>query len=81
MLSNKIGRIRAALGELAGQVDAEQWAFISACRRDLEGAEQYAHDLEMALAPLAASYIQSKLGKMVETLGGLRRGEVSSTHH
>jgi hypothetical protein len=52
MLSNEINRVRVRLGELAGQVGPEQWELISACRRDLEGSEQYAQALETALAPL-----------------------------
>ena len=81
MLSNELNRVRAALGELAGQVGPEQWELINACRRDLEGSERYAHDLEAAITPMAENYVHSKLGNIINLLGELKHGESGNTHH
>jgi hypothetical protein len=51
MLSRKIERVRAALGDLAGKVGTDEWNVISSCRRDLEGVQEYADALEKRLIP------------------------------
>lgn len=49
MLSSKIENVRAALGELAGRVDHEQWQIIRNCRAVLEAVQENAEALENGL--------------------------------
>ena len=49
MLSSKLERVRAALGDLAGKVGREEWDVISSCRRDLEGLQELTKELEAEL--------------------------------
>lgn len=52
MLSEDIKNVRAALGVLAGQVGADQWAMLKIARDNLMACADQAEELETTILPV-----------------------------
>lgn len=49
MLSEEIGTVHAALGNLAGKIGEEEWELVRLCRRNLLAVQSAAGEMEKLL--------------------------------